>query len=227
MKNGTRLFIFAGLLISVVTAEARSSNQFQRYASGRSSGGRGAWGNPASQVEKNDCRIILDCPKGKAIVNGKTVDGLVCGYQTGTGSSWSKANFVGKIPMATQGAGGAILPAGYPMLNTKPSLCGNCFIHQYPWVESGKSLGCVGVKPDLWNIIRKCGGSDFAIIPRRSNPQQAAQIAANYENLKGPLPSGVAVAAPSLQPTGGKAPFPRSESSGFSTGFFVDSEGER
>jgi hypothetical protein len=204
-----------------LAVEARSSSQFQRYASGRPAGSRGAWGNPSSKIEKGNCKIILDCPKGKAIINGENAGGIVCGFQTATGSKWDQTKHIGTIPMSTQGAGGAVLPAGYPMMNTKPSLCGDCFIHQYPWVESQKSLGCAGVEPKVWVALSKCGGSSFAIIPRKSSLAQAEKIAANYNALNG-VSSPVAVAAPDLQATGGKVVGPPKAKSGFSSGFLTE-----
>lgn len=126
----------------------------------KSLGGSLASIKPARNLQQGKCDITIDCPNYRVMVNGEKAGEIICGRQTG--QSFRKGVLDTKITPA----GGKILPAGFPMLATKPMLCNNCFIHVYPWTGPGsKSLGCVGVQQKGWDKILKCGGSEFTMIP--------------------------------------------------------------
>lgn len=138
----------AVLLISAQAAEAR--------------GLRGSLANmkPSRNLQQGQCDITIDCPNYRIMIDGQKVGEIICGRQT------AQKFRTGKLATKITPAAGKILPAGFPMLDTVPSLCHNCFIHVYPWTGPGsKSLGCVGVQEAAWNKILRCGGSSFNIIP--------------------------------------------------------------
>lgn len=147
-----KISVLGSLLIAVMMAGTA--------ADAKSLGGALSSIKPSKKLQQGQCDITIDCPNYRVMVNGKKAGEIICGRQTG--QSFRK----GKLDTKIIPAGGKILPAGFPMLATKPMLCNNCFIHVYPWTGPGsKSLGCVGVQEKGWNEILKCGGSDFTMIP--------------------------------------------------------------
>jgi hypothetical protein len=144
----------------------------------------GVWGKPTSKIMRGQCNIKVDCPHEKIYVNGESKGSIVCANTTGNNSRWVNANHIGTIDRAVTPSAGNMFrgSGGFPMLGTTPAICGNCFFHQYPYVASHKSLGCVGVEPIAWEALSKCGGSKFVMIPKSMSNQKADQIVTAYED---------------------------------------------